>query len=258
MKGGPPYAGRLNRSFTMSFALRIPALALLVALAAPVSAQTRIDDQGVFDLTIRGIRAGTITFSGVEADGRYAVNGKVESAGLVAMLRKFRYIAKARGAVTDGRYTPTSYEEDADTSKRQSKSKITYRNGVPQQITYEPAREKRDKDVNPATMGGSVDPLTVLYATLRSVDPGAECTSSVKMFDGRRASQITLSKPVTEGKSVVCSGEYRRLQGFSEREMAEKTSFPFKLIYHPAEEGRMQVTEIILETLYGNATMKRR
>jgi hypothetical protein len=242
----------------MSLAFRIPTLALLVALASPVSAQTRIDDQGVFDLTIRGIRAGTITFSGVEAEGRYAVNGKVESAGLVAMLRKFRYVAKARGTVKDGRYNPTSYEEDADTSKRQSKSKITYRAGVPQQITYEPAREKRDTDVNPATMGGSVDPLTALYATLRSVDPGTECTSNVKMFDGRRASQITLSKPVKSGKSVACSGEYRRLKGFSADEMAEKSTFPFKLIYEPTAAGRMQVTEIILETLYGNASMKRR
>ena len=67
----------------MSFAVRSPALALLLALAAPVSAQTRIDDQGVFDLAIRGIRAGTITFSGVEAQGRYAVNGKVDVPALI-------------------------------------------------------------------------------------------------------------------------------------------------------------------------------
>jgi hypothetical protein len=40
--------------------------------------------------------------------------------------------------------------------------------------------------------------------------------------------------------------------------MAERTTFPFTLTYKPAGNGRMRVTEVAMETIYGKAAMKRR
>jgi hypothetical protein len=243
----------------MNITLRHTAFALCLGLAGPAAAQsTRLDDQGIFDISLRGLTAATLVFSGVEQNGRYAVNGELKSAGLVSWVRKVSYVAKSRGLVSGQSYTPTSYTENADTGKRQSQSEITYSRGVPSEIRYEPARDPRPDSVDPATMGGTVDPLTALYATLRDVAPGDECKTNVKMFDGRRASQLKLSKPVRNGKTVVCTGEYRRLKGFSEKDMAEKSRFAFTLTYSPTKTGRMQVTEVALDTLYGKATMKRR
>lgn len=243
----------------MKNTLRLASFAIGLGLASPALPQdARIEDQGVFDVSLRGLTAATLVFSGVEQAGRYAVNGELKSAGLVSWVRKVSYIAKARGAVSGQSYTPSSYTENADTGSRQSQSQITYTRGVPSEVEYEPARDPRTDGVDPATMGGTVDPLTALYATLRDVAPGQECKTNVRMFDGRRASQLRLSEPVQQGDSVVCTGEYRRLKGFSDKDMAEKSRFAFTLTYSPTDAGRMQVTEIALDTLYGKATMKRR
>lgn len=243
----------------MKNALRLTAFVLGLGLTGPAMPQAaRIEDQAIFDINLRGLTAATLVFSGVEQNGRYAVNGELKSAGIVSWVRKISYIATARGLVAGQTYTPTSYRETADTGKRQSQSQITYSRGVPIEINYEPAREPRPDAVDPASMGGTVDPLTSLYATLRDVAAGDECKTNVRMFDGRRASQLVLSRPVKDGKAVVCTGEYRRLGGFSEKDMAEKSRFAFTLTYSPTKSGRMQVTGIALDTLYGKATMKRR
>tara|TARA_R110002110_G_scaffold214702_4_gene428363 strand:+ start:6420 stop:7151 length:732 start_codon:yes stop_codon:yes gene_type:complete len=243
----------------MKTTLLVPVLALGIGISAPALPQSaRIDDQGVFVISLRGLTAATLVFSGVQQNSRYAVNGELKSAGIVAWVRKISYVARARGHVEGQRYTPTTYSETADTGKRQSQSEITFMQGVPVKIDYQPARDPRPDSVDPATMGGAVDPLTALYATLRNVAPGEECKTNVQMFDGRRASRLLLSKPVRRGDHVVCTGEYRRLKGFSEKDMAEKSVFPFTLTYAPSDGGRMRVTEIALDTLYGQATMKRR
>ena len=79
------------------------------------------------------------------------------------------------------------------------------------------------------------------------------------MFDGRRRSQVVLKspKPLSDG-GVSCSGEYRRLEGFSEKEMAEKQRFPFVMTLALTDGDMMQVTEISMDTLYGKGRLKRR
>lgn len=234
------------------------ALLALLSQTAPEARAADSTDQATFDLAIRGIGAGTLAFTGIEKGRGYAVSGKLQTTGLVAMFRKVRYDAKAQGSVAKGRYVPTSYAEKSDTGRRQSESLMAYKKGVPQVKVYNPPRPPRAGDVDPATQGGTVDPLTALYATMRDVEPGQECKVSVTMFDGRHRSQLALATPQAKGDQVVCAGEYRRLQGFSAKDMAERVRFPFTLTYSPTEEGKMRVTDVAMETLYGRATLKRR
>ncbi|MGO4907280.1 DUF3108 domain-containing protein [Pseudorhodobacter sp. W20_MBD10_FR17] len=243
----------------MTKSLRIATLALSIFAALPVTAiAQQVEDKATFDVVIRGISAATLAFSGVEENGNYAVSGVLKSAGLAAMFRKISYTATAKGAVSGSRYTPFSYVEKSDNGKKQSTSKMTYTRGVPSAVQYTPAREAREKEVSPATQGGTVDTLTALYAILRDVDAGQECRISLKMYDGRYVSSIATSKPQAKGKSVICSGQYRRIAGFKPDDMAERTTFPFSLTYQPAANGRMRVTEVAMESLYGKAAMKRR
>ena len=57
---------------------------------------------------------------------------------------------------------------------------------------------------------------------------------------------------------MICQGEYRRIAGFSKRDMEEKTAFPFTLTYAPTADGQMHVELVEMETLYGTARMVRR
>lgn len=238
------------------FARLLVTAALALGMTPAVQAQSnRIEDKATFEVVLKGLTAGQLVFSGVQEGKAYAVSGRLQSTGVAAMLRKFSYTAKANGAVSGNRYTPARYSEEADTGKRKGKSQIEYRRGVPTKVTNTPPRESK---VDPGTMGGTVDPLTSLYATLRDVDAGQECQSSVKMYDGRRATQITLSKPRRNGNRVTCAGEYRRLAGFSEKDMAEKTRFAFTLTYAPLDNSRMRVVEISTDTIYGKASLIRR
>ena len=232
--------------------------AVLTLGGAGAGAQSTIADQGTFDLSIQGIAAGTLSFAGNQAGKSYAVTGKLQSGGLVGMLRKVRYDATAKGSVSGGRYTPSAYAETANTGKRQSESVMEYRGGVPQVKVYNPPREAGPDDVKPASQGGTVDPLTALYAVLRDVEAGQECAVDVPMFDGRRASRLSLGQRQVSGDAVICAGEYRRVAGFSAEDMAEKTRFPFVLTYAPASEGRMRVVEVSMDSLYGKARLQRR
>ncbi len=236
---------------------RAAALLLAVALAAPPAAADQTDS-AVFDLSLRGIRAGTLAISGAIQEGSYAAAGKLQSSGIVAMVRKISYDAKVTGRVKNGRYVPVTYEEDADTGRRQSQSVMAYQDGVPQVKVYNPPRKTRGRDIDPATQGGTVDPLTAAYATLRDVPEAEACQVNLTIFDGKRRSQVRLSGPAVEGGRVTCAGEYRRLEGFSEEDMAEKASFPFRLIYEPARDGVLRVGEVRMDTIYGKGALKRR
>ncbi|MES2846993.1 MAG: DUF3108 domain-containing protein [Pseudomonadota bacterium] len=237
--------------------LRLTLAALCVALPLSAAAQP-VKDEAVFDLVMKGLTAGSLRFSATQDGAAYSAAGRLETGGLVALLRKVKYDASVSGSVNGGTYTPSSYSENADTGKRQSESVMAYRAGVPQVKTYNPPRKPKDFDIDPASQGGTVDPLTALYATLRDVAPGQECKVNVKMFDGRRASQLSLGEPKARDGTVKCSGEYRRVAGFSAEDMKEKTRFPFTLTYAPTADGRMRVVEVAMDTLYGKARLTRR
>ncbi|MDO9525068.1 MAG: DUF3108 domain-containing protein [Gemmobacter sp.] len=236
-------------------------LATLLAAApliAPAAAMAQTVRESRFDLVLRGLKAGELVFAGTENGTNYAVTGVLRSAGLAGMVRKVRYDATAQGAVSGNSLAPRRYEEEADTGKRQSQSVMVWTGGVPKVELNLPERAPRPNDVSAASQKGSVDPLTAMFSTLREVPTAAACTTNVKMYDGRRSSQLRLSSPKVEGDRITCTGEYRRIAGFSDKEMAEKTSFSFALTYAPTAPGRVQVSEVAMDTLYGSARLTRR
>lgn len=254
----PCLFARPFRPTVLLFGACLALMTVLAGLPAPGHAQsTTMIDQHSFSVSIKGLRAATLSFSGKQTGPSYSVTGKLESRGLAAMVRKVRYDASVQGRTKGGKYTPSAYSEKADTGKRKSASVMEYRKGVPQVKSYDPPRDPQPDDLNPAKQGGTVDPLTALYATLRDVDAGQECKIALQMFDGRRRSQIATSGRKAAGDNVTCNGEYRRVAGFSAEDMAEKTRFPFVMTYAPGEGGRMRVVEITTETLFGTAVLSR-
>lgn len=230
----------------------------LVIGAATAAADAPRETRAEFDLMLKGIRAGSLSLAAIDDGRRYAVTGRLATTGLAAVLKRVRYAGEVAGRVRGGRYLPQRYAETADTGKRQSEAVMEYRDGVPMVKVYTPPREPRPDDPDPAAQGGSVDPLTALFATLRDVPPGEECRVDLALFDGRRASRVSLGPPAADEGGVACSGEYRRVAGFSAEDMAERTRFPFALRYAPGPDGRMRVVEVTMETLVGKARMIRR
>lgn len=234
----------------------VKAAILVAALMAGSAAGA---EEARFDFVLRGFTAGTLSFAGEGAPGgAYAVAGKLRTAGLAALVKTMRYDAKARGTITAaGAYKAQSYSEDADTGRRQSQAQITWSGGVPQVTRSASTREAKPWDIAPESQPGTVDPLTAMFAVLRDQPEGAACSQDLRLFDGRRATRVTTGKPQKQGETVVCTGEYRRVAGFSPDDMAEKTRFPFTLTLEPAGNGMLRVTEVAMETLYGRARLVR-
>lgn len=233
------------------------ATGLALALAQPASADQT--DHIVFDVLLGGIKAGELSIDGKITSGRYGAKGTMQTTGLAGMLKTIRYDAAAEGSFARGRFMPRSTEVLARRGNSRSRNAVIYKGGVPASVIHEPPRSPRPNDVDPAAQGGTIDPLTALYAVLRDVTPAEACTLSVTMFDGSKRSEVALSAPEPSGNGVRCTGEYRRLAGFSDKEMAEKTRFPFTLTYAPTADGKhLQVVDISTDTILGKGRLKRR
>ena len=229
------------------------ATALASLASSAVGAET-----ATYDLSIRGFHVGTVSYSGEITDGRYAVTGRLQSGGLIDWVKRIRYDGNSSGRVKGDRFTPQRYVEVADTGKRQSEAVMEYRGGVPQVKVYNPPRPPGGGGLDPAKQGGTVDPLTALFAALREVPAGDACDLTLHLFDGKRRSLVTIGPPTATADGTTCTGEYRRVAGFSDSDMAEKTRFAFMLALEPAGEGKLQVAEITMDTIYGKGRMKRR
>ncbi len=232
------------------------AAALTLAFALPAPAQELRQDAR-FALEIRGLSVGELVFAGVETPGAYAVSGTVRTTGLAGMLRKMHYDAKVQGRRNSPRFVPVRYEQSGGIGGKYSEEVVVWSGGLPRIERQEPPKAPRDNAADPAQQGGTVDTLTALYATLRDVAPGEECQSNLTLYDGRYRMQLRMSAPRRTAQGTTCEGEYIRVAGFSAKEMAERTNFPFTLHYAPQPDGRMRVTLVTMDSLYGNARLRR-
>ena len=236
---------------------RAAALPAVLALTAGASTGAERTDKATFDIYLRGLKTGALAFTGVDNGKSYAAAGKVESTGLVGAIVKVRYDASSNGSVRGETFVPLNYTEKT-TGVRNNESVMKFKGGVPQVKKYSPPKPPGPLDVKPATQAGSVDPMTAIYGALRDVPREDVCNYNVKMFDGKRASKISLSgaKPTQDG--FTCNGAYNRLKGWSAEEMAEKKNFPFTMVYQKQAGDLYRVTRIELDTTFGRAKMVRR
>lgn len=228
--------------------MRYLALAFLM-LPAVAAADTT---QATFDVRIGGLRAGTLAIAGEENATRYAVAARMRSAGLVGALRTVRYDGTVRGRIAEGTPRPARYEESFRRGGDASAKALTYRGGVPR-LTGDDGG-----DLDPASQGGTVDPLTAIWGLLRDVPTADACRFATPIFDGERRSRVALGPLRRDGGRIVCDGEYRRVAGYSDKDMARRTRFAFRLTYRPAGPDRWAVERLDMDTTLGRGTLIRR
>ena len=211
-----------------------------------------------FDVELRGLRAGVLTLRSERAGQSYAAAARLETTGVAALLRRLRFDAGVQGHVEGDRLVPRRYHEDVDTGRRESRTVMEYARGVPRVISAEPERTPEPWHLDPAGQGGTLDPLSVIASVLADVPPARACRLALDLFDGRRRGQVVLAPAGAEGERVVCAGEFRRVAGYSDEEMAEASAFPFRLTYAPGQNGALQVVEIEARSPQGRARLIRR
>ena len=234
-------------------------LALALAMALPQAATAT---EARFELQLRGLNAGQLQLRATRTASAYAAAARLETAGVARLLRRLRFDATVQGRIQAGQPRPETYREDVDTGRRESRTEIAWTGGTPRLLRAEPAREPQPWHLDPATQGDALDPLTVLMQLLADIPPEAACRLDLPLFDGRRRGQVTLA-PTTDPSTGTdaphsCAGEFRRIAGYSEDELAEARRFPFHLTYAPADDGTLRVAEIEAQSPYGTARLIRR
>ena len=235
--------------------MRLNRMAVLLALCSWASGTFANNTSEEFDVYIKGLQAGRLSLVTQTKGSDYAARILLRTTGLAAKLLRYRFEATALGRSHNGHYRPDYYSEKSDTGKRQTDKTITYVNGL---AKVSQSKKRKPHWLKPKSQRNRLDPLTATYELLRDRPKNTLCQQNLKLFDGARAVDITLTDPKSDRKGITCRGLYKRIGGFSEAEMRKGVSFPFKLTYMPAPNGAYQVQSLKIETLRGRASFLRR
>lgn len=233
------------------------ALGVVAPLAQPGPARAEERQVMRFTASVLGLTAGRMTLSTLRDGETYAVAGQTVSAGLAGLFTSFKVTNRVNGTVRGSDFRPSRYESVSDGERAGRGAVIEYRSGVPKVLSMAEELEPDAPVLDPAQQGGKVDPLTVTYALFRDVPRTEVCALKLEIFDGHRASRISLANPVADDDAVICEGLYRRVDGYPPDELAKRQDFAFTLRYEPMADGQMRPVEMVLDSLFGAARITR-
>ncbi len=233
--------------------LRLAVVMLAGWLALP---QLAIADpeQAIFDLTLDGAAAGSLTVNDREPSAGYEISAALDLTATAGP----DYSAVSSGSMTGPGLVPLHY---AATDPARGDADVTFSGGAPYVAVDAPLAHPQ-WIANLSALKGALDPLTAFWSLARDVPVADACVLRVFLFDGRHLSQVVMFVPEISDGLVICQGEYRRLNGFTPEEMVAKQRFAFFLTYGPAGPesgpGMVHLREARFETLTGFGALKRR
>jgi len=229
---------------------------LIVALltAPPVTAQ-QVSEQASFTISVAGLTAGRLTMAINRSDSRYAVKSQASSAGLAGLFASFEVKAEVAGRLRATRFQPEAYTATATGGRAGRGAQMRYKAGVPTLVEVSEEPRPGAPPIDPETMGGTVDPLTGMYGVLQTVDAKALCQLDLELFDGHRHSAVSF-RAVPEDP-LRCHGVYRRLNGYSAADLAERRNYDFDVTYAALSDGRFAVAQVVMEGRYGTVRVTR-
>ncbi|MEM9210229.1 MAG: DUF3108 domain-containing protein [Pseudomonadota bacterium] len=232
-------------------------LRFFLLLCGVISLGTAIQaDQVNYKVRIGGFYAGILSVADAETRSRYSVSARVESAGIAAFFGKTIYEGNASGRISKGRLFPSKYRGFIKSGDISSTVGLSYRNGVPRIVAYDPSPPPEVFDFNFSSQRGTVDMLSSAYWVFRERPLGELCDFTIEGFDGRRSTQIQLNIDKSSEDVVTCTGAYTRIAGFSERALKRGRVFPLTIKYVKSERGYILDT-LTAKTVFGNARVTR-
>ena len=142
------------------------------------------------------------------------VTGRLESAGLVGLVRTVRYDGQVQGSCASRALHPRALREQ----RRHRQAAVRVGDGIQARRAagegLQPARASGRRGARPRDAGRHGGPADgdVRHPARRAAGR-RNATCSLTLFDGKRRSQVMLGAPAPMEGGVACPGEYRRLDG---------------------------------------------
>lgn len=230
---------------------------LILAIWAFITSAIAVHAENtVYDLYIAGFKAGEFT-TDVRLNGdSYKGTAKIRPTGLLKAVAKVRFDASSHGRVQGRRLIPKSYDETTVGPDRISTVKLKFANNLPQIVAM---TTNSGSEIPPATPPkGSVDMMAMIIELGRSVGPENLCRQKYTLFDGQRTIKVAIAKPAFAKTGATCVGVYKRLAGFSPRELKRGDTLKFTLKYGKTSDGLFRLSSFETGTHFGRAKAIRR
>ncbi len=233
-------------------------LGMLVGLVGLVALPAMADKASQsFSVYVGGLRAGTIGLASDVSGRNYVARGIVKADGLLAMFADFGFDGTVRGAVSGNSVSPRSYAGEHRNRSGERMTVMTFSGNRPTSVTLTPPKDPRRYDVDPGAQTGTVDPVSASFLLLRDRPMEMACDQRIEIFDGTKRSRISLGGKERTEEGWICRGEYRRVAGFSPRQMEKQSRFGFTL-YLREESGMAVVEKFHTDSVAGTVVAIRR
>ncbi|MAI59242.1 MAG: hypothetical protein CML56_09775 [Rhodobacteraceae bacterium] len=227
---------------------------LFLAVFAETSFTFAATSKNQFNIYVSGLKVGELDYTVNQTGSRYSIKAIMKSTGVVSIFAKYLFDGRAVGSLKNGRYFPQQYSENSDTGKRKSNKEMTYEKGMPQIIKGE---KRKSYWLAPASQNDTVDPMTAIHALLSDQSSKTPCKQNMVVYDGARRFSIKLLSSTINNQNMSCKGIFTRIGGYSKKEWAQGTQFPFELKY-VALGNIFRLERFIMTTLRGRASFVRR
>lgn len=233
--------------------MRAILLMLLFGLTAPARAETGRSVMR-FDLRIVGFHAGILDLAATETDSAYAARSLFHTTGLLGALKRLRADLSVQGRVTGGRLQPYDYAEAIDNGRRVTDLRVRFAPGIPRLISGDTGSTAPPADTR--RLDAVIDPLTLLYLAVRDQPGDTLCRMTADIFDGHRHARFTLNGRQEQGKTITCTGHYRRIAGYGGD--AGKSDDVAISVDYVANGSGWRAARLAVETWLGPAVLERR
>lgn len=224
--------------------LRNPALAVafLAILVAPVSAAEKpapVERAAIpsvrhagdgfrlsYDVYKSGFRALSLKFDVALDAGSYRTDARLESAGIIGWLFKWRLDAVSAGSLQDAEVMPQRHRFANQWRGRVRSVEIDYEKGVPASVRADPPYgDDAERAVSADMLPGAVDPMSAVTAIVLENATGPLCRTRTAIYDGRRRYDAQLTPLGTKmlkasnfaayaGPAEGCHLSFERIAGF--------------------------------------------
>ncbi len=234
--------------------LRKTLLFLMICAGAGVfTSRTAIAQTQTWDVRAFGIKVGELNLNVRETPHSYAGSGRFQTTGLAGVLRRIRFSVSAQGQLQSSELRPRTYKGSINTGRRISETTLAFEGDLPRKVAGAQAPKQ---PIAQADLRGALDPMSMMWTTLRDQTDATLCQIEQTQFDGTRLVRITLKDRTSTSDQVTCAGTYDRIGGYSSEELAEMTTSPVSITYR--REGTVwRAVGLAMTTRHGKATMLR-
>jgi Protein of unknown function (DUF3108) len=173
--------------------------ALLSAPASAAPASNPVDPARpiTFEARLGVFYAGFLVYSGSVvgriADGRYTVAYEAKTRGLLRLVASMETKNEVVGVLRHGRFRALTYRDRIRWRSKRTAVQVAFGPEGAVRTTSTPPFEARNRRPIPTSVSrGALDPLTMLLAGMAGTTTAEPCTSTHRIYDGRRLVRLDI------------------------------------------------------------------